>query len=532
MRNQTVMGKLSLQPSDLELLHRAAELQAGLRGTPLTADELARLATFPTELRAEVDRWAALPQLLNRPAWPAAQSSLAARTAAEIALGHKLRTAPAPDLPRSQARELSATLHLAAQLSNSPHPPLPHSVARDMARQISLAEQLIRPSTPLPRSVAGHVAQRIAQATRAAADPANAPLYSPHPDVRRQPRAAPLALVGSLIAGLLLLGVSSTWAGLSAGAVALRSLLSGLPATFMLGTALLLLTSAWIAAQPHRHLAPAGWPRQAVRIAGSGAFALAALLTFPTLYGALHGGGVTLGQDQVVQGLHQGNLIVLGADVYLQSGSQVTGQVLTLLGDIHREADVQVSGPVTALLGHDTATNQPQDPLTAWQLASASAFRPLLGWLGSTGWTGLFWILTSALTLLLFVSGAAGRLAGRQQHAPLRTLALGVLAMAALLLPAALMTFAGWVIPALGLVMLLVLLVALGLGVSAFDLGRQLACRLHVRLPDTVGVVIALLLLAATVAWPSLTLAVILIGGAWGSGALLLAGRQQPQCSS
>ncbi|ADY25269.1 hypothetical protein Deipr_0094 [Deinococcus proteolyticus MRP] len=521
------MGEPLFLDQDLrDLLHRAADVQAGLGSETLSPAELARLAQVPLEVRqAHLAAWASAAALRSRPPLP---HSLAAALAGEVALSARLQAAPAAPPGPTLAGSLAADIALSARLQQA-RPALPRSQAAASAGEIALAAQLQPVQPPrLPGSSAALLAARISHSAgdRPQAAPVPAARRSaPHPVIhsaaRRDSRSAPLALVSSLIAGLLLLAVSSTWNGLSAGAGVLRGLVGSLPPTFGLGLALLLGTSLLLARPASARSLP-GRP-----LWGSAAFAAAALLTLPPLYGTLDRQGVSVGRDIVIEGQRTGPVVALGGNIHLRGDSVVNGQVFTLLGDIRQDPGAQVVGPVTALLGQGpgTAALPPDGSLSDLQLASATAIRPLLGWLGGTAWSALFWILTSTLTLALFVSGAAGQLAGRQSQAPLRTLALGVLALAALLLPAALLTFAGWLVPALGLCLLLALLLALGLGVSAFDVGRQLACRLHAKMPDTLGVLIALVLLSATMVWPSLTLAVILIGGAWGSGSLLLIGR-------
>lgn len=502
-----------LPPDVMRLLHQAADLPAGLEVAPLTPAEQTQLEAVPLAVReAYLADWDALGEALTCPTMP---HSIAAQAASDIALSAQLQVArPPQSQARSLAADLAADIALSAQLQQVPLPPVPHALASTLSARIAQEAQL--PQTP---------------AAASNPPPAAPELYPPHADVKRGSRTAPLTLVGSLIAGLLALTVTFTWSDLQVGAKVLRGLSEALPPTFDLGVLLLLGTSLLIATQPERH-----WQRL-----GGLAFGVAALLTLPTLYSALDSGGVTFGRDVVVEGQRHGPVIALGGDIHLQAGSRVSGEVLTVLGDIYRDPNAEVGGLTTALLGQEASTFHPAeapgspvdtvtphlDALSTVQLATATAIRPLLGWLGGAAWAALFWVLTSALTLALFMSGAARRLAQRQAQAPLQTLALGVLALSALLVPATLATFAGWLAPALGLVLLLTLLLALGLGISAFDLGRQLACRLHVRLPDTAGVLIALALLTATVAWPSLTLTVILVGGAWGSGTLLLVGRER-----
>lgn len=516
------MGELPLLDRELrDVLHRAADLEAGLESGALSAHEQVILARLPLSVqRTQQTAWAEATRALTRPALP---RSVAGPVASDIALAAQLQLPVVPSVAGAVAAEIA----LSAELRRGCPGPTYPSLAAAAASEIALSAQL-HGAAPAwqPPSSAAFLAARIAhsaghklQEHQLQETVPAAGRYTPHPAARRDRRSAPLALVGSLIVGLLLLAITSSWEGLSAGAGVLRGLLSGLTPSFGLGVALLLGTSLLMARSPVQ-------PQPARQALGAAAFAVAALLTLPPLYSTLDSQGVSIGRDVVIEGQRRGPVIVLGGDVRLLEGSVVTGEVFTLLGDIEQHPSAQVSGQTTALLGQGPGQRAPQHTdLSDLQLASATAIRPLLGWLGGAAWGVLFWVLTSALTLALFVSGAAGRLALLQRRAPLRTLALGVLALASLLIPATLLTFAGWLAPALGLCLLLVLLLALGLGVSAFDVGRQLACRLHARVPDTFGVVLALGLLSGAMLWPPATLAALLIGGAWGCGSLLLVGQ-------
>ena len=477
---------------------------------------------------------------------PPLPRSVAADVAREVGLAARLGAAPA--LPSSVAAAVAADIRLAAQLTPVT---APRSVAAQVARDVRLHAAL-GASLPPAASVAGPVAERVAWnarlqpgplprpgvaalvAARVTAEAAGAadgtdpqaarPAVTPLPPlnaVGAPPRhnPAPLILVVSLLLSLTLLGVVTVWPNLAAGAVVVQTLLAQVSPLAGAGLALLLVTSALVSARP----------TPVTQRLGAGAFALSAALTLPALYG-LAGNGVTFGDVQV-GGRVNGNVITVGGNVHLNSGADVRGEVITLLGDVYRAPDAQVTGRVNALLGHapgdrEALATAPPRGLAA---VTASAFRPVLGWLGSAAWPQVFVTLTGGALLLLFVSGLAPVLARRQRHAPVRTLALGILALAALLGPAGGLALAGLLGPALIALALTAVLLALGLSVSAYDVGRAAALRARLPVPDAVGGMLGLCAVAASLSVPPLAFALALVGGAWGAGTLLLARGQAPE---
>ena len=556
----------------LDLLHLEADgtLDAAGQAT------LAQLETDPsgipvTQWRRQLALGVRLVQGLPRPVLP---GSVAARVVSEIQ-GSMWLGAPVPSMPVSVARVVATNVSLDCHLTA---PPLPEgmSVAAAVARDVSVQAALSR-VPPLPGSVAALVAGEVSSSLRLGAAapppapgslgssgsvaallaariareaasgrtpstqkepnlgqpgssgfiPAGAALPSPAgpafltgtepfnpPDRPLRHNPAPLFMVVSMLVALTLMGVTSVWPNLAAGAVVAQALLAQVSPVALAGLALLLVTSALVSWRP-------GPVAQRV---GAGAFALSAALTLPTLYGVVSHGSVTFGQDLQVSGPVRGNVINVGGSVYLRPGAQVKGEVIALLGDVHRDAGAQVSGRVNALLGHapdDRAALQTGVP-QGLAAVTAAAFRPVLGWLGSAAWPQVFVTLTGGALLLLFVSGLAPMLARRQRYAPVRTLALGVLALSALLGPACGLTLAGLLGPALIALALTALLIALGLSVSAYDVGRALALRVRLPVPDAVGAFIGLSAVAATLSVPPLAFALALVGGAWGAGTLLL----------
>ncbi|MPY67833.1 polymer-forming cytoskeletal protein [Deinococcus sp. SDU3-2] len=484
----------------LDLLRREADGE-------LTGAERAQVAALSHDpefgrLRASLTHAETLLRMLEPPR-PA--HSLAPDLASEIAWSAHLTAGALPAPSRRIAAEVAREVGLSARLGTLP-PPATRSVAPAVASEVAWSAAL-RSGPVLPGSLAAAVTARIGADARGAVPTPSAPPPRPH-------NPAPTLLVGGLLVGLTLLGVTEAWPGLAAGADVLQGLVAGLSPLVGLGMGLLLLVSALIV-----------WkPTPAVQRLGAGGFVLSAALTLPPLYQAAQHSGITLGQTRTVGGPVAGNVIVVGGDVRLLPGARVEGEVVTLFGDVRRAPGAEVRGQVHALLGRapGDATAQQTPPPTGLGLATASAFRPLLGWLGGAAWGPVFLALTAGALGLLFVTGAAPLLARRQRHAPLRTLALGVLALAALIGPALALALSGLLVPSLFALAAAFLLIATGLSVSAYDAGRVLACRFRLPQPDAVGSVLGLGVLALCLAVPPLALVVALVGGAWGAGTLLL----------
>ncbi|WP_189055623.1 polymer-forming cytoskeletal protein [Deinococcus daejeonensis] len=529
----------------LELLHREAD-------GDLTPADTALLRALPPEVQAQRTRLArvapalrAVPELPRsvaadvarevrlsaRLVSPPLSRSLAAQVAAEVALSVRLSEESA--LPRSVAAAVARDVRLEQALTRVPAmsgsvaasvareirlgaqlatPPLPRSVAASVVQDLRLDRTLGAPVPAMPGSVAAAVAQQVRLTPPEQLSPAPAAAAALIGNRPRNP--APLIMVVSLLVALTLLAVSTAWPNLAAGALVLQTLLAQVSPLAGVGLLLLLVTSAAVTWRP----APA-----AQRFGGL-AFAVSAALTLPALYGVVTHGTVSFGRDVVVHGPVKGNVLAAGGNIVLAPDAQVDGEVVTLLGDIRREAGAQVGGSVTALLGQvpgDSDAREIQAP-SGLGAVTAAAFRPVLGWLGGAAWPQVFVGLTGGALLMLFVSGLAPLLARRQRHAPVRTLALGVLSLAALLGPAGGLALAGLLGPALLAAALAVLLIAVGLSVSAYDAGRALAYRAGLPVPDAVGAMVGLSAVAASLSVPPLAFALALVGGTWGAGTLLL----------
>lgn len=525
----------------LELLHREAD-------GDLSTHEREALLALPDQPRLERQRRALahVTTLLRDLPPPHLPTALARTISAEIALAATLKSAPAPaparqvaaivaadialaaqmtppPLPRSVAAAVVADVQAAAVIGTLPRPLPPGSVAAAVASDVAWAVRLERPPVATPSVAASVVAHLQAETgavpvpmtpasgVAALADPGSRRWSTP---LRPRHNPAPLALVVALMVGLTLLAVTTAWPNLAAGALVVQTLIAQVSPLAGLGLALLLLTAILVTWRP--------WP--SVQWAGAGAFALSAVLTLPALGDVMARGDIRFGQDVNVRGSVDGNIITVGGNITLHPGARVNGEVVTLLGDVHRTPGAQVSGHVSALLGHvpgDPGALQTAPP-DGIGMATAAAFRPVLGWLGSAAWPQVFITLTGGALLLLFVANLAPMLARRQRHAPVRTMALGVLVLAALMLPAGLLAVVGLLGPALIAAALATVLIAVGLSVSAYDAGRTVAHRLNLPVPDAVGALLGLSVVAATLGSPPLALSVALVGGTWGAGTLLL----------
>ncbi|ADV68857.1 anti-sigma factor family protein [Deinococcus maricopensis] len=453
---------------------RLQAVQAALRETPV----------MPRSVAADVAREVALTAALVPPAMPA---SVAARVVEDVRAARAL-SADRPTMPRSVAASVTARIGAASAAST----PLAGEDA---------VEAALRGLTPppMPASVAASVVARVSR------------------DARRNP--APTLLVGGLVVALALMGASQAGENLTAGATVLRALAAQLSPLAVAGFALLMLASLLVSVRPTPRL----------QRAGGLAFALAAILTVPGLWSFAGGDGtnrVRVGGNVVVDRTVPGNVLVVGGDVILKPGADVRGEVVALLGDVQQEEGAHVEGTVGALLG--TVDSRDRDALSTApvaRLGTASAFQPLLSWLGSGAWPRVYVALLGGLMALLFLRGVAPRLASAQRHAPVRTLALGTLALGVTLPPLLLAAMSGFLAPALVGAALLVVAFSVGLVVSLYDAGRAVTRRAGLPLPDTVGALLGLSAFTATLGVPPLALAAWLIGGAWGAGTLILTRR-------
>ena len=135
-------------------------------------------------------------------------------------------------------------------------------------------------------------------------------------------------------------------------------------------------------------------------------------------------------------------------------------------------------------------------------------------------WLGAGLLL--GVTAALLRGGQAIRLARRQRKAPMQTLAAGTLAGLGLSGLALLLVSFGWTALGLSLALMSALAAALGLSVSLFAVGRSVARRLHLALPEVSGALAGLLAFSASLSIPALATGLAVLGSVWGLGTLLL----------
>lgn len=414
-------------------------------------------------------------------------------------------------------------------LSVLPSVPLPASVASRVARDVALSQALSR-APGMPRSVAAIVASRVAEDARpeVVASLRSLPRVAPpvsiaaavakrvHAEASQNP--APLVLVGGLLVAFSLLTMAFAWPNVAVGVTVLQSLLSGLSPLVFVGFALALgasVLSLWR-------------PTPTVRRSGALALASAFALMFAPL-GTLFSGGTTgtnvvrVGRDVVVDHAVPGNVVALGGDVVLLPGANVGGDVVAFLGDVRQRPGAVVANAPSALLGNVEGSREGLSTKPLPALGTASAFQPLLAWIGAGAWTPLYVAALCAIVLLLFLSGVAERLARRQRHALTRTLALGTLVFGLIVPPLVVGALSGFLVPALVGAVLALFALSVGLAVSLYDGGRAVALALRLPRADVLGAVLGLALFAATLFVPPFALATWILGGLWGAGTLLLA---------
>ncbi len=458
-----------------ELLHEALE------GNPGAQSRLAPLLTDP-ELQVTHERLARVQVALTGLPATRAPVSVAPAVLADIRAARALGALTAPPMPQGVASRV------AARIAEDAHP------------EVSAALRALPRPAPPPQ-LAVQLSARIGR------------------EARRNP--APLVLVALLLASLAALSVNEAWPNLRASAVAVRAIMAQLSPLVFVGFTLLLIVSAVLSVRPPR--------RAAGQWGGALAFGLSALLVLP---GLSHLFGISGGENRVrvggnvqVSGRVPGNVIALGGDVVLSPGARVGGEVIAFLGDVQREPGARVRGTTSALLGRVVAdggggvTVQTQ-PVSA--LGTASAFLPLLHLVGGAAWPRVYVALLLALTLLLFLSGAAGQLAQRQRHHPLRTLALGTLVFGPLAAVLLLLALGGLLAPTAAGSLVVLLAFSVGLAVSLLDAGRWVARQLHLPSPDAVGAALGLTAFGVSLEWAPLALTLWLVGGVWGAGTLLL----------
>lgn len=446
-------------------------------------------------------------------------------------LGEAERARLDADLSRDpQARaELERLRRVHAVLSELPRLSAPRGLARSVAQDIALSRALHSAPPPTVPSVAALTAARVAEEAhpdvvtamrslpRLAPPAAVAPVVAARVRHEAQSNPAPLLLVGGLVLAFAVLVGSFAWPNLAAGATVLRALLSQVSPLAFVGLALAFVTALIVTWRPV--------PR--MQWGGALAFSLAAALTLPSAYGLFTGRGsadvVRVGGNVVVDRAVPGNVIALGGNVVLRPGASVGGQAVAFLGDVRQEPGATVTGSVSALLGDVAGAPRSLETRPLPALGTASAFQPLLEWIGGAAWTRIYVVAIAAIMLLLFLSGVAPQLARRQRYAPVRTFALGTLVMGLAVPPLVLGALSGFLVPAFVGSVLLLLALSVGLSVSLHDAGRAMVRTLRLPHAEVLGALLGLSLFAAALSAPPLAFALWALGGVWGAGTLLLA---------
>lgn len=200
------MGVKGCDP-ELDLLHREAD-------GDLTEAEWAQLTALSqdpsfAQTRQRLRQATAALRALPPPTLP---RSLAHEVASEIAWAAWLTTAPPPPRPAPIAAQVAADVRTSSPLDAPPG--LPHSLAPAVASDVAWAVRLRQSSPSLPISVAQAISARIAHEASAERTPPDTVLPRHNP--------APLLLVVGLLIGLTLLGLTSAWPNLAAGAAVLQ----------------------------------------------------------------------------------------------------------------------------------------------------------------------------------------------------------------------------------------------------------------------------------------------------------------------
>ena len=418
---------------------------------------------------------------------------------------------------------------------------LARSIARD-AVHIPALESL--PAVRVPKGFAVQLAMRIEHDARALPILSNLPRVAAPHDFARTVIArvtedigaefetndrAPLYFIAALLGSVAVTLLALTWPYASTAGAALLEILRVLPNT-MLAPVIAVALLAMIGA---------GSSKVQWRLpAGLLAFAVAAVGVVPQslpffgnaqIIGVSANSVVRFAGDIVVRGRVDGDVIAIGGNVRLVGEARVTGRVLTFLGDVNLPQSMSVSSGINAVLGtvNDASVLEPiRAQANLPGLSAASALRPLRALVTSGTWQWWYFALLVAL-------GSALILLPHLRHAlqrPLRfqtgrSLSLGLLllfltgpavALGGLSLigaPAALL---------LGIFTLLVF--SSGAALALTELGALILQALGItRRAGLWRIVPSFALFGASLLYPPLALALWLLFGAWGAGALLIA---------
>jgi hypothetical protein len=484
-------------------LARDIALKAHLEGSRLTAPPgFAALAAARIHADAAESPLCALEPVRAPPGFAQAMATRIARDADAFPL---LETAP----------RVSAPVGFASQLAT-----------RIQTDAVQLPALRALPRLSAPPHFARTVAERIALEA--------APEFAPND-------RAPLYFIAALLGGAAVALLSLTWPYASVAGSALLETLRILP-NAMLAPVLAVMVLAVVGALT---------PNRRVRLpVALGAFAVAAVGVIPQalpFFGSAQVGGIAgaapasivrFAGDVVVNGSVDGDVIVVGGSVRLTPGASVSGRVLTFLGDINLSPRASVGSNISAVLGtlndpQSVAATQAQSA-TLPGMSAASALRPVRALVTSGTWQwwylGLLVALGGALTLLPSLRQAL--------HRPLqleagRSLSLGLLL---LLLTGPAVAIGGLSLigaPAALLLGVFTLLVySSGAALVLSDLGAGVLRLMGQSRPGLWRIVPGFALFGLALLFPPLALALWLLFGAWGAGALLIALRDGSLTSS
>ena len=339
---------------------------------------------------------------------------------------------------------------------------------------------------------------------------------------------APLYFIAALLGSVAVALLALTWPYASTAGAALLEIVHVLPSTMLTPViAVALLAMIGASSSKVQWRLPAGLLAFAVAVVG----VVPQSLPFfgNAQVSAATSSVVRFAGDIVVRGRVEGDVIAIGGNVHLSNEARVTGRVLTFLGDVNLPRSSSVSSGINAVLGtvNDASRLEPIPPrATLPSLSAASALRPLRALVTSGTWQWWYFALLVAL-------GSALILLPHLRHAlqrPLRfqtgrSLSLGLLllfltgpavALGGLSLigaPAALL---------LGIFTLLVF--SSGAALALTELGALILQAVGItRRAGLWRIVPSFALFGASLLYPPLALALWLLFGAWGAGALLIA---------
>jgi hypothetical protein len=441
-----------------------------------------------------------------------APDGFAAQVASEIALERTLSRVPAQHVPDGFAANLATAISLEAELRQTPvmlnSEPIEQAV-RDLER------------VRVPSGFAVSLSVRIASEARAQTLARASELAPIHTEDRN---LTPFYFLAGTLGSAALALTALAWPYAQvAGATALeitRTIPNGLIATILAVLAL-------------AGLASSNRVRSSLPVSLA-AFALCAIVALPQIapsFGAARVGVnqtsgtiVRVGGDLSVAGHITGDAISLGGNVRLEPGARVDGRIVTLLGDINLPSQPGVAQGVSAVLGstHVEGVTPDQRPSVP-NLSAASALKPLRALISASYWQWFYLGIVCAIVAVLgLLPGWLEALETPFWHESGRSIGLGLLTLT-LSIPLGLLAALTLIGAPLGLGVLSLAAVAftLGLSVSAVQLGRVLRSAFFLHRNAMLEACLGLGVFALTLLWTPLGVAAWVLGGAWGTGALL-----------